>query len=177
MFGYVFFRSSCVYAIDTEQQLIKQMIAMDPSVRPTFDTLLHTSRGTVFPECFYSFLHNYVSTVNEINSPSLFSATATPSTIPSSATVSAHKGTSANTTASMTLNGDMPNDPLPSDSDHRMERIWADYESVEPYLISDTMEETVMNVKVDYVPQLISSRPFHVNIIFRTYMRSVLICQ
>ncbi|KAI1792388.1 hypothetical protein LXA43DRAFT_1132877 [Ganoderma leucocontextum] len=143
------------------RQLIKQMIAMDPSTRPTFDTLLHTSRGTVFPESFYSFLHNYVSTVNEINSPSLFSVTATPSTVPASATVSAHKGAGVNPSASANLSGDMPNDPLPSDSDHRMERIWADYESVEPYLINDGMEETVMDVKIDYVPQLISSRPFH----------------
>ena len=140
------------------------MIAMDPSARPTFDTLLHTSRGTVFPECFYSFLHNYVSSVNEINSPSLFSATATPSTIPASATVSAHKVAGNNVSASVNLNGDMPNDPLPSDSDHRMERIWADYESVEPYLINDAMEETVMDVKIDYVPQLSSSRPFHVSV-------------
>lgn len=43
-----------------------------------------------------------------------------------------------------------------------MERIWADYESVEPYLINEIVEETVMDVKVDYTPQLISSRPFHV---------------
>ena len=57
------------------------MIALDPPARPTFDTLLHTSRGAVFPESFYSFLHNYVSTVNEVDSPSFFSATATPSTI------------------------------------------------------------------------------------------------
>lgn len=144
------------------QQLIKQMIAMDPSTRPTFDTLLHTSRGTVFPESFYSFLHNYVSSVNEVNTPSLFSATGTPSTGPVSANVSAHKGTNAPLSSSVALNGDLPNDPLPSDSDHRMERIWADYESVEPYLVNDAVEETVMDVKVDYTPQFISSRPFHV---------------
>ncbi|RPD52474.1 ARM repeat-containing protein [Lentinus tigrinus ALCF2SS1-7] len=143
------------------RQLIKQMIAIDPSTRPTFDTLLHTSRGTVFPESFYSFLHNYVSSVNEVNSPSLFSASTTPSAGPSSATLSAHKGAGAAGSSSAALNGDMPNDPLPSDSDHRMERIWADYESVEPYLINETVEETVMDVKVDYTPQLISTRPFH----------------
>ncbi|TBU59830.1 hypothetical protein BD310DRAFT_1038276 [Dichomitus squalens] len=146
---------------DGVRQLIKQMIAIDPNSRPTFDTLLHTSRGTVFPESFYSFLHNYVSTVNEVNYSSLFSATATPSTIPASATVSAHKGAGPNASASANLNGDLPNDPLPSDSDHRMERIWADYESVEPYLINEAVEETVMDVKIDYAPQPMSSRPFH----------------
>lgn len=50
---------------------------------------------------------------------------------------------------------------LPSDSDHRMERIWADYESVEPYLAPDVAEETVMNVKVDYTSSS-SSKPFQV---------------
>ena len=44
------------------------MISLDPSERPAFNTLLHTSRGTVFPEFFYSFLHNYVFSVNELSS-------------------------------------------------------------------------------------------------------------
>ncbi|KAF9007713.1 hypothetical protein BDZ89DRAFT_1144434 [Hymenopellis radicata] len=48
------------------RNLIKQMISLDPSARPTFDTLLHTSRGTVFPESFFSFLHNYVTSVNDL---------------------------------------------------------------------------------------------------------------
>ena len=139
------------------------MIAINPATRPTFDTLLHTSRGTVFPESFYSFLHNYVPTVNEASSLSLFSATATPSTVPSSATVSAHKA-GPNAASGANLNGGLPNDPLQSDSDHRMDRIWADYESVEPYLINEAIEETVMDVKIDYAPQLISSRPFHVSV-------------
>ncbi|KAI1782687.1 hypothetical protein LXA43DRAFT_1068385 [Ganoderma leucocontextum] len=39
--------------------------------------------------------------------------------------------------------------------------IGGDYESVEPYLINDAMEEVVIGVKIDYVPQLISWGPFH----------------
>ncbi|KAI0634092.1 hypothetical protein C8Q77DRAFT_1109727 [Trametes polyzona] len=146
---------------DSVRDLIKQMVGIDPTTRPTFDTLLHTSRGTVFPECFYSFLHNYVYSVNEVNAPALFTANSAPSatpigTTPSTQRPNAHIGASV-----AALNGDSPTDPLPSDSDHRMERIWADYESVEPYLVSDPVEETVMNVKVDYVPQIAASRPFH----------------
>ena len=141
--------------------LIKQMISIDPLTRPTFDTLLHTSRGSVFPECFYSFLHNYVSSVNEVNTPSLFSTTPA-SAIPPSATLSVPKGPNAAMSSSGALNGESPSDPLPSDSDHRMERIWADYESVEPYLINEATEEMAMDVKVDYTPQFASSRPFHV---------------
>ena len=136
------------------------MISVDPSVRPTFDTLLHTSRGTVFPECFYSFLHNYVSTVNEVNTASVFSP-ATPSPgIPAS--VSAYKASNATPPANSALGSDQPSEPFPSDSDHRMERIWADYESVEPYLVNELTEDTVMDVKVDFTPHIASSRPFHV---------------
>jgi phosphoinositide-3-kinase regulatory subunit 4 len=43
-----------------------------------------------------------------------------------------------------------------------MERIWADYESVEPYLIPDIGDETVMDVKVDYGSSAGSSKPFQV---------------
>ncbi|CDO75088.1 hypothetical protein BN946_scf185010.g13 [Trametes cinnabarina] len=143
------------------RDLISQMVAMDPAMRPSFDTLLHTSRGTVFPECFYSFLHNYVYSVNEVNAPALFSATPTPAATPTSAVASAHRPTDRAGSSSTALNGDATDDPLPGDSDHRMERIWADYESVEPYLVNEAVEETVMDVKVDYTPQIVSSRPFH----------------
>ncbi|KAI0768204.1 hypothetical protein BD413DRAFT_672415 [Trametes elegans] len=140
------------------RDLIKQMVAIDPSARPTFDTLLHTSRGTVFPECFYSFLHNYVYSVNEVNAPALFSSAQPPPVTPSSAVPQPHKPLGSSVAA---LNGDAPNEPLPSDSDSRMGRIWADYESMESYLVNDAVEETIMDVKVDYVPQIISSRPLH----------------
>jgi phosphoinositide-3-kinase, regulatory subunit 4 len=45
-----------------------------------------------------------------------------------------------------------------------MERIWADYESIEPYLIPDTGNETVMDVKVDYGSSAGSSKPYQVYI-------------
>ncbi|KAI0672432.1 hypothetical protein C8Q78DRAFT_971156 [Trametes maxima] len=143
------------------RDLITQMVSIDPATRPTFDTLLHTSRGTVFPECFYSFLHNYVHSINEVNAPALFSAAQAPPATPISAVASAHKGNAHVGSSSAALDGGSPNDPLPSDSDHRMERIWADYESVEPYLVNDAAEETVMDVKVDYTPQFVATRPFH----------------
>ncbi|KAI0327534.1 hypothetical protein GY45DRAFT_1373135 [Cubamyces sp. BRFM 1775] len=143
------------------RDLITQMVAIDPSTRPSFDTLLHTSRGTVFPECFYSFLHNYVYSVNEVNASAVFSAPQVPPATPISTVTSAHKAGGHIGSSTPTMNGNSPSDPLPSDSDHRMERIWADYESVEPYLINEFVEQTVMDVKVDYAPQILSSRPFH----------------
>lgn len=147
--------------------MIKEMINVDPSARPTFDSLLHTSRGTVFPESFFSFFHNYVSSINELPAISPFAPSI-------SSIVSAGAGTgnppvsatglrsSASTSAvggagvgagPTSVNIMISNDLLPSDSDHRMERLWADFESVEPYLVaeSDTAEEqTTMDVKIDY---------------------------
>ncbi|KAF7319485.1 hypothetical protein HMN09_00287300 [Mycena chlorophos] len=143
------------------RNVIKQMINLEPAERPTFDTLLHTSRGTVFPESFYSFLHNYVSSVNDLPSSPPFSNTANASG-PLSPTVS---GTNLRPSTSLNANSaavaePLATDVLPSDSDHRMERIWSDYESVEPYLVPDTVEETVMDVKIEYNSTVNVSRPF-----------------
>jgi phosphoinositide-3-kinase regulatory subunit 4 len=147
------------------------MITLDPSARPTFDTLLHTSRGSIFPESFYSFLHNYVSSINDLPTPSPFSPTA-PLTSASSTTVthSVAPSTSSNSTfrpnttsgLSSVPSAEPSNGALPNDSDHRMERIWADYESVEPYLIPDSKDETIMNIKIDYASSAGSSRPYQV---------------
>lgn len=145
--------------------MIKQMIHLDPSARPTFDTLLHTTRGPgrIFPECFYSFLHNYVSSINDLPSPSPFSptsahpqpsnnpsstGTATHSVVPSTSSASTVKPT---TIAAASGGGDAA---LPSDSDARIDRIWADYESVEAYIVPEADMEGVReadgDVKIDY---------------------------
>ncbi|KII91699.1 hypothetical protein PLICRDRAFT_51832 [Plicaturopsis crispa FD-325 SS-3] len=152
------------------RDMIKQMIDLDPAVRPTFDTLLHTSRGTVFPESFYSFLHNYVSSINDLPALSPFAAqqgsssAANASSNPPPMTPTTSHAPSMKSTSTGLANGgtDAITDSgiLPSDSDHRMDRIWADYESGEPYLANDTSEETVMDVKVDYTTSASTSRPF-----------------
>ena len=104
------------------------MVALEPSHRPAFDTLLHTSRGSVFPECFYSFLHNYVSSINELSSTSLF-------TKPSPPISEGHSSTEP------TL--------LPSDSDHRLDKIWIEYEIIEPFLLTEAAEQTVTEFRGD----------------------------
>ena len=147
------------------------MIALDPLARPTFDTLLHTSRGTVFPESFYSFLHNYVSSINDLPTPSPFSLMAAPVSAGStSVTHSIAPSTSSNSTLRPNTNSGLSSTPsaeprdgtLPNDSDHRMEKIWADYDSVEPYLIPDTRDDTVMDVKIDYGSPAGSLKPYQV---------------
>jgi phosphoinositide-3-kinase, regulatory subunit 4 len=149
------------------------MIHLDSSTRPTFDTLLHTSRGTVFPESFYSFLHNYVSSLNDIAHKSQ-PPPATPTTQDDYSTVADR--TSSNTlhsasgsvlpnNTSYSQLGSQPSasaapETPPNQSDHRLEKVWSDYESVEPYLLSDIIEEDGnTNVKIEYTSSIVS-KPF-----------------
>ncbi|KAK0194518.1 hypothetical protein F5146DRAFT_1036233 [Armillaria mellea] len=145
---------------DGIRNLIKQMINLDPAARPTFDTSLHTSRGSVFPESFFSFLHNYVSSVNELPSVSPFTSGLYAGLSSSSLTSAPLQSARAPSSSLEGPSGDPSNEPLPSDSDHRMQRMWNDYESVEPYLVPDNTEDTVMDVKVDYSSPMSTSRPF-----------------
>ena len=156
--------------IEVFKMLIKQMIALDHTARPTFDTILHTSRGIVFPECFYSFLHNYVHSVCELSDKSPFLASppptaGTPTTTPISQTPKPAQR--APLSMSQDLQGD---DNLPSDSDHRMERIWSDFESVETYLEQDAGEAPPVESKVEsltaasstFIPLQVSFSSFEV---------------
>lgn len=144
------------------------MIEIDPTNRPTFDTLLHNARGTVFPETFYSFLHNYVASINELSSSSVFTFGPQAGPTPATSAVSTPINTKAtNTTTGIGMSGDIFQEPLPSDSDHRMERVWSDYESVEPYLLheseSEALEETIKEpVKVEYASAGEPGKPFQV---------------
>ncbi|KAG6826329.1 hypothetical protein H0H92_000291 [Tricholoma furcatifolium] len=143
------------------RNLIKQMIDLDPSARPSFDTLLHTSRGTVFPESFYSFLHNYVSSINEIT-PTYVAAsppTATPSGLLSASTSALRPGSSLGHPGAPTA--ETTPEARPSESDHSLEKLWGDYESIEPYLTPDVVEEPSSSITVEYMSTASNvSRPF-----------------
>jgi phosphoinositide-3-kinase regulatory subunit 4 len=156
--------------------MIRQMISLDPAARPTFDMLLAGARGTVLPECFYSFLHEYVASVGEhpsglpFPSSSLSVSNAPPSTyFPAATSNTTIKVPSKETVA--TAAGATGNDSiLPGDSDHRLERIWEEYENVDPYLLDDTdIEKTVMDVKVEFGNNIAGpSKPFQVYFAFIT---------
>lgn len=152
------------------QDLIKDMIALNPSTRPTFDTLLHNARGAVFPEVFYSFLHGYVWSINEvptITQSATVPATATspeiltPTTSAALATASAVKGGAV--TPLHAVDAKAPETAVPRDADHKIEKIWADYESVEPYL-EDIGEGTITDVRVDYAPVEAQGKPLQVSL-------------
>lgn len=140
------------------------MISLDPADRPAFDTLLHTSRGTVFPECFYSFLYNYVSSVNELSSESLgINNPQTVSHAPQSPHPPSMGTVRPNTPSPLNNANEVKTDLLPSDSDHRLERIWADYESIEPYILPESNDIADAPVKVEYTPTTnTASKPFEV---------------
>lgn len=146
------------------RDLIKDMIALNPSARPPFDTLLHSVRGTVFPEVFYSFLHGYVSSINELPATTLSVPVPTTATSPeiltpatSSAATPTVNGGAA--TPVLTVDAKVPEAAVPRDADHKLEKIWADYESVEPYLVEDSGEDTVTDVRVEYGPAETSGKP------------------
>ncbi|KAL1745959.1 hypothetical protein HDZ31DRAFT_81556 [Schizophyllum fasciatum] len=134
--------------------LIKQMISLNPASRPTFDDALKQARGGVFPETFYTFLHQYVLTVNELPAASPFGTTtpAIPSTpvsagvapSTSNATVRPPPGSAAREPEAG------PADVLPSDSDRRIERLWTDWEAIEAGLsfTSDAASEEGADAKV-----------------------------
>lgn len=134
------------------------MISLDPANRPSFEALLHNARGTIFPECFYSFLHSYVTSINELPTSSPFSGP--PSTAPSvpltpttantgNATMKpSGSATPISGPSAGALNG--TGGPLPSDADHRIERIWSDYESIEPYVAQEAEDEDAKSMREDY---------------------------
>ncbi|TFL03877.1 hypothetical protein BDV98DRAFT_525538, partial [Pterulicium gracile] len=144
------------------REIVEQMIHLDPAARPTFDSTLHTLRGTVLPECFYSYFHNYISSLNEL-SPAVYqsplsnstSNQAQPTSIASPISPSAGRGlapTNMHSGPSSTASGGDPVlDPLPSDSDYRVERIWSEFETIEGFLMVEGLEDDVTNpVKIEY---------------------------
>jgi phosphoinositide-3-kinase regulatory subunit 4 len=48
------------------RDMIAHMLSREPSERPSFDHILATYRGTIFPEYFYTFLNDYVSELGEL---------------------------------------------------------------------------------------------------------------
>ncbi|KAG9127307.1 Serine/threonine-protein kinase [Ceratobasidium sp. 392] len=133
--------------------LVVSMISLDPSARPTFEVALESCQGSVFPESFYSFLHEYVSNVNEITSSSIFASKPTPPnpleapsggaapTVPPLAgptpTASAVTSTAHNVGPGNTTYESM----LPNESDARIDRLWNDFAMLEPYLLLAGEEE------------------------------------
>jgi len=148
------------------QNLICQMISLDATNRPTFDTLLHTSRGTVFPEAFYSYFHNYVSTLNDL-ATEVAPPQPTPIFPQSNITPSISNVSMRSTNTPIVV--ETKTDALPNNSDRRIARIWADYASMESYIVSDTPPPPDSAVKVEYTSTMnFTSKPYQVRFSLNT---------
>ncbi|WRT63674.1 uncharacterized protein IL334_000597 [Kwoniella shivajii] len=51
------------------KEMIAQMLSRDPASRPSFDLILSTFRETIFPEYFYTFLKDYITSLSEVTEP------------------------------------------------------------------------------------------------------------
>ncbi|QRV84883.1 phosphoinositide 3-kinase regulatory subunit 4 [Ceratobasidium sp. AG-Ba] len=138
------------------KRLVMSMISLDPAARPTFKAALESSQGSVFPESFYSFLHEYVSGVNEISNGSIFTDKPPPVSNPSEAP----SGTATPTVPlplgpapAISAAGNTPHNigpatgittyesMLPNESDARIDRLWNEFTMLEPYLLVQADEE------------------------------------
>ena len=158
--------------------MVHQMLSLDPSKRPTFSGLLHSARGTIFPDYFYSYLHDFFASTQNLSSsqfPYRFSGPGTgigvkaPQRSPGFGQTGPG-GTGLGAGGSNVVQGsgqaggqgldgdgqEVPLDGLPSDSDHRLEKLWAEFDTLESRLkMSAAMAEEeesardgVFNVKV-----------------------------
>ena len=154
------------------------MIAVDPEKRPTFDNLLHTSRGTIFPESFYTFFHDFFTSICRLTAESPFTNTdhRTSSSIPS-AKPSVIPENAASNIAPEAVS-------LPNESDRRLDRLWSEYDSLEPHVTPYVKPDTFRDAIFEYTTNYDMSRPLHVcsplllilhrpdRLIYRTYFRS-----
>lgn len=145
------------------------MIALEPAARPSFREALESCRGTVFPESFYSFLHEYVAGVNEITNPSVFAPKPAnaPSSSESAAVAAATTGVSPAgpiSTASTAPGAGVATyeSMLPNESDARIDRLWNDFEMLEPHLLVDNAGEETEK-KPDKITGRTRTMPFQVS--------------
>lgn len=149
------------------QSLIKQMIALDATSRPSFEALLSKARGNAFPECFYSSLHDFISNVNDTSASSPFASasnTVAPGGTPSFAPSVQIRPNFADEKALYTEANMSDTHALPSDSDRRLGRVWAGFAEIETYQASDLQEPASMNFKIDYAATYTSAKPIQVYI-------------
>lgn len=116
------------------QNLIRSMLSLDPTSRLSCADYLSQNRGTVFPDIFYTFLHPFISSLNECST----SAPAPPST-PTPPIGRVTTGTSTSAGAGDTHQ--QQQSTLRSDADDRLERVWTEWEMISEYLGRGEKEE------------------------------------
>lgn len=99
------------------------MLSLDPTHRLSCAEYLASYRNTAFPDIFYTFLHPFISSLNDI-SPSL------PPPTPNASLA----GKVAGTATPGGQSGDQQQATLRSDADDRIERVWNEWEMISEYL-------------------------------------------
>lgn len=150
--------------------MIRQMISLDPKSRKTFQLILAAARDHILPECFYTFLHEYMSSIGERPSVLLrpcpppqphIPATSLPGVSPVGIAKAGKEALSGPAGAG---------EVLPVDSDYRITRIWEDYANIEVFLDESAAERTVMDVRVEYgAPLSVASSSHQVEAFCLTY--------
>lgn len=175
------FMRSCYTCLTMRQALVISMISLDSAARPSFRAALESCRASVFPESFYSFLHEYVAGVNEITNPSIFAPkpthTGNPSEVSSVGTTSVAPsvaGPTPTVSTATTVNAANTGlntgaatyeSMLPNESDARIDRLWNDFAMLEPHLLV-TSNGDEMEKKPDKATG--KTLPFQVSIFAKT---------
>jgi serine/threonine protein kinase len=136
---------------EIRQALIRSMISLDPSHRLTCSEYLAQYRRTAFPDIFYTFLHPFLSSLNEA---SIASRPTPPNYRPSF-------GIGSNTTPRQQYSHGGS-----SDADDKIERIWTDWETISGFLdggrvITKDLEVPLEHIGITKVNLAECSRDYH----------------
>ncbi|KAK4050158.1 Serine/threonine-protein kinase [Microbotryomycetes sp. JL201] len=117
--------------------MIRSMLSLDPADRMTCAEYLAAYQGSVFPNIFSAFLHPFISALNDSTSgvtPPVQAPTKTP--LPGSSTPTQRVQETILPT-------------LKSDADERIERIWAEWETISEYLDRDSPLPDTLDKRTD----------------------------
>jgi phosphoinositide-3-kinase regulatory subunit 4 len=110
------------------QALIRSMISLDPADRLTCDEYLSTYRTTAFPDIFYTFLHPFISSLNEASNSSATPSSATPTGLRSAT------GTSTPSLGVTVEAAALGGVTMQTDADDNIEKVWSEWEMIARYL-------------------------------------------
>ncbi|CBQ70440.1 related to VPS15-ser/thr protein kinase [Sporisorium reilianum SRZ2] len=112
------------------RELVRSMIALDPTDRKTFEQYLKDGRGTVFPSTVPDFFHEYLVELQRTSPASLSSTNgaAGPSSVDSTAS-----GSNASVTA-VSMRSDAANRQAQrAESDERIEKLYEEWSDIVPF--------------------------------------------
>jgi len=111
------------------------MVSLDPSARLSFADYLTQYRSTAFPDIFYTFLHPFLSSLNE---PS--SSPPPPAPVPHPPPPSSTRPGSSTPAETAAGAPQQQQTLLRTDADDRIERVWSEWEIIARYL-DETVEQ------------------------------------